>query len=189
MLLYIAIKDAHKIYSDKFSEGTCRSNALFSAGWTVEELQKLMEEHQNITANVNALVGFLEDEESVPPGINLSQSLTKIREQLTIFVRSLYRHKRQPASNIYVMMISSELRQVKPYALPIQRLPYKSIKENTMRTLVGEVVKVMRARGMKVVGMCNLVQVNLKRLYNTASVTVSCDSVSVLYTCIHVHSV
>ncbi len=45
----IALKDAHRIYSQKLSEGKCRYNALFSAGWTVEELQKLMEQHQNIT--------------------------------------------------------------------------------------------------------------------------------------------
>ncbi len=83
----------------------------------------LIEEHQNVT--VNALVGFLDDNESVPPGINLSQSLANIQEHFTTFIRSLYRHKQHPASNVYMMMISSEQRRVKPYALPIQLIPYK----------------------------------------------------------------
>lgn len=153
IIVAVAIKDAQKIYTEKLSDKTCRSNVLFSAGWTIEELQKLIEDHQNVTVNINALVGLLEDNESVPPGINQSQSLANIREQLTTFVRSLYRHKRRPASNVYVMMISSEQRHVKPYALPIQLIPYKSVNENTMRALVGEIVKVMRSLGMKVVGM------------------------------------
>ena len=99
----------------------------------------------------------------VPPGINLVQSLSVIEDQLTSFVRSLYRHKRQAASNVYVVMISSELRQVKPYALPIQLLPYKSIDESTMRQLICEIVKVMTSKGMKVVGMCKYAGFHLDR--------------------------
>ena len=110
----------------------------------------MVSEHQKITANVSALSGTITS--NVPSGINLVQSLSVIQEQLTSFVRSLYRHKRQAASNVYVMMISSELRQVKPYALPIQLLPYKSINESTMRKLICEIVKVMISKGRKVVG-------------------------------------
>ena len=149
--LCTALENAHKIYSEKLDVGKCQSNAVFAAGWTVEELNHLISDHQLITANINAFVGSLEDDKS---DADLARTLSKIQEQLTAFVRSLYRHKQQPASNVYVFMISSELRQSKPYALPVQLLPYKSLDVKTMRGLVCEMVKAMRSKGMKVVGMC-----------------------------------
>lgn len=51
------------------------------------------------------------------------------------------------------MMISNEQCRVKPYALPIQLLPYTSIDVATMRSLISEILRVMTAQGMKVVGM------------------------------------
>ncbi len=45
----------------------------------------------------------------------------------------MYRQKRTPASHVFVLMISSEQRRVKPYAIPIQCLPYTSMDHTTMR--------------------------------------------------------
>ena len=49
-------------------------------------------------------------------------------------------------------MISSEQRNVKPYALPVQCLPYHSINQVVMRQLLSNLVKEMKSRGMNVVG-------------------------------------
>ena len=108
----------------------------------------MVKDHQQITVSVSTLLDILKDDQS-----SAAQMLPNIRQQLTAFIRSIYCHKRTPATNVYVMMISGEQRRVKPYALPIQLLPYKSIDECTMRNLVREVVKEMTSRGMKVVGM------------------------------------
>lgn len=113
----------------------------------------MVQDNQQITVNVNTLLGHLESDSIDESTITPSLTLSNIRKQLTTFIRSLYRHKRTPATNVYVMMISSEQRQVKPYALPIQLLPYASIDESTMRNLIRDVLKTMAAQGMKVVGM------------------------------------
>ena len=75
-----------------------------STGWTV--------------AKIVELSTLLENEDTS----NAARNLTNIRQQLTDFIRSLSRHKRTAASNVYVLMISSEQRRVKPYAIPIQLL-------------------------------------------------------------------
>ena len=141
---------AEERYREKCAEskGGTPTNTLFSVGWTVEELQQLIKDHQQISVSISTLLNIVEDDQS-----SAAQMLPNIRQQLTAFICSIYRHKRTPATNAYVMMISSEQRRVKPYALPIQLLPYKSIDESTMRNLVRAVVKEMTSRGMKVVGM------------------------------------
>ena len=119
-------------------------------GWKVEELQRLLKENQLLTVNVNSLICQLEDTDL--DNANAVPKLTSIKKQLTSFLRSISRHRRTPASHIFVMMISCERRQVKPYALPIQLLPYDSINISTMRRIICNVLKVMKDRGMSVVG-------------------------------------
>ena len=50
-------------------------------------------------------------------------------------------------------MISSETRQNKPYALPVQCLPISSLKDVQARELCNHIVASMVERGMKVAGM------------------------------------
>ena len=150
----VALQDAEKSYSEKLKEGKSGNNTLFSAGWTVEELQKLIDDNQKVTVDINVLLGCLENENVDMPSIfDPAQALSNIRQQFAAFVRSIYRHKRTPATHVFVMMISSEQRQTKPYALPIQLIPYASLDETTMRSLICDIIKVMKAHGMKVVGM------------------------------------
>ena len=54
--------------------------------------------------------------------------------------------------HIFVLMISSELRDIKPYALPVQYVPCRSITKQQLRQLVSKLVKEMTSRGMKVAG-------------------------------------
>lgn len=49
-------------------------------------------------------------------------------------------------------MISSEERSVKPYALPVQCIPYVSNTHEKMRSLVNTLVKEMVGRNMSVAG-------------------------------------
>ena len=49
-------------------------------------------------------------------------------------------------------MISSEIRDRKPYALPVQCVPYTGLKEKDIRRLENELIKVMVLYGMNVAG-------------------------------------
>ena len=51
-----------------------------------------------------------------------------------------------------MIMISSDLRDCKPYALPVQCLPYAGMNEETIRRLVNELLMEMVGYGMKVAG-------------------------------------
>ena len=48
------------------------------------------------------------------------------------------RFRRKAATHIFVIMISSELRNRKPYALPVQCIPYAGLNEESMRRLINE---------------------------------------------------
>ena len=50
------------------------------------------------------------------------------------------------------MMISSELRNHKPYAVPVQCVPYAGLRESDMRRMVSYLVQEMVQMGMKVAG-------------------------------------
>ena len=84
---------------------------------------------------------------------NFAGKFTQIRSKLSAFVKCLYRFKLTPASHIFVVMISSAQRNKKPYALPVQSIPYAGLKERDIRRLVNAVVKETVNAGMKVAGI------------------------------------
>lgn len=65
----------------------------------------------------------------------------------------LYKHKRTAATHILVIMISTECRSKKPYALPVQCISYVGISVSQMRTILNQVVSAMNDRGMDVNGV------------------------------------
>ena len=67
-------------------------------------------------------------------------------------MKALSKHQRGSASHIFVMMISSESRNRKPYALPLQRLPIRGLKDKQVREFADAIIKEMSKRNMKVAG-------------------------------------
>ena len=51
--------------------------------------------------------------------------------------------RRNPAIRIFVLMISCDARDKKPYALPVQCLPYADLKEIEVHRLVSNLSKEM----------------------------------------------
>ena len=78
--------------------------------------------------------------------------LTTLRELVTSFIKDISRHQREMATHIFVLMISIELRNTKPHAIPVQCLPFHSLKHQEVRQIVSSLVKEMRSRGMRVSG-------------------------------------
>ena len=63
-----------------------------------------------------------------------------------------------PATHIFVLTLNSEQHNKKPYAVPIQCVPYAGLKEVVIRNLVSALCKEMSHHGMKVSGtyiVCN----------------------------------
>jgi len=125
---------------------------LFTAGWKVEELKQLVDLFQKAINSVSSVSSAITDDTTDVIEANIAWQLSNIRETTTSLIRDLSRHKRVPATHIFVMMISCEHRNVKPYSLPVQCLPYHSINHQQLRLLICKLVKEMTSRGMKVAG-------------------------------------
>ena len=63
------------------------------------------------------------------------------------------RFRRKPATHVFVFMISSELRDKKPYALPVKCIPYAGLTETDLQKLVNKLVNTMVTHGLKVAGI------------------------------------
>ena len=129
--------------------------------WDIDELKRLNDEGRNLHTEVSAVLDIASMSDVACQEQNLPQKLTSIRTRLCGFVKGLYRFKRTPASHMFVMMISSELCDTKPYALPVQCLPYAGLKERDMRHMVTRIVKEMVTIGMAVAGTCKCTKAHL----------------------------
>ena len=77
-------------------------------------------------------------------------------EEEDAFLQGVYRFRRTVATHIFVLMISPEQRDRKPYVVPVQCAPYASMKHSTCRSLVNGLDFEMKKRGMKVAGTLKL---------------------------------
>lgn len=64
----------------------------------------------------------------------------------------VYRHHRTAATHLLAILISSDDRKHKPYALPVQMIPYVGMAHNKMRKLLNKLILTMTNMGMTVVG-------------------------------------
>ena len=118
----------------------------------MEELKRLVDTSQQLIATISVTIQVIDDPTTDMVQANVAHQLDNIRTSVSTFTRDLSRHQRSPASHIFVLMISSEQRNIKPYAVPVQCLPYHSINQQIMRQLVCDLMKEMKSRGMKVSG-------------------------------------
>lgn len=65
----------------------------------------------------------------------------------------VYRHRRTAATHVLVIMISTEYRSKKPYALPVQCLSYTGMSVSDLRQIINNVVLKMKEVGMQVTGI------------------------------------
>lgn len=152
---YTELSSADTQYHEKLKSSENSTRELFTFGWKVEELTQLVDRLQTTITTVSSVIDMVADPTIDLVDVNVARQLSDIRETVTSLVQDLTRQKRIPATHIFVLMISSELRDIKPYALPVQCLPYHSITQQQLRQLVSKLVKEMTSRGMKVAGKYN----------------------------------
>ena len=111
-----------------------------------------MERYQTAISTTASVTEIVADPSLDLMDLNIARRLSNIRDTVTGIIRDLSRHQRAVATHIFVFMISSEQREAKPYALPVQCIPYKSLNQQQMRHLVSSLIKEMTSRGMKIAG-------------------------------------
>ena len=126
-----------------------KESTLMQLAWSVtgyEILSKQADEFINSLSIMQSQI--LNDDQG-----NAMKSLLVLKPKLLEYLCGLYTKRRTPATHLLVFMISDELRNRKPYAVPIRFMPYGSIADNKMRELEPEVDCAMGKLEMKVVGM------------------------------------
>ena len=143
------LKIANKAYEDKLQSGSTEQK-MFSLIWEIEELKSINSEGQRIHEDLMTctkfctLILFQQN--------NVAGKLTSIWQKLLQFTKRITYFKRIAATHVFVFMISPEMRDRKPYAVPVQCLPYNGLKEKDIRTLVSALCRKMVSYNMKVSG-------------------------------------
>ena len=117
--------------------------------WTIQEQQELLATVSQHIVDSATLKDQLQDECYDPVRQNTAKALKSLQNQLIDMVRRLSKHQHTAATHIFVIMVSSESRNRKPYALPVQCLPVKALKDQQVRDIAN---KVMVERRMNVAG-------------------------------------
>jgi len=141
----------NKEYEDKLKSGSSGDQTMFSLSWDIEELKALSNQGRSIHHDLLVCIDCCNAEQF--DQLNVPRKLTTVRRQLLDFVKRTVHFQRTPATHIFVFMLSSNIRDRKPYALPVQCVPYAGLKEVHIRRLITNLCESMNSYGMKVAGI------------------------------------
>ena len=126
------------------------SETMMTLAWDLHGFEELLSQCVKFTEVVHQLKGAL----SLPRSRhgNIKAEVSTLRNQLLNYVKNLYGKKRTAATHLFVFMIADDSRNVKPYAVPVRVLPFKSVTDKKVRELEEELRNAMTSIGMPVVG-------------------------------------
>ncbi|XP_063431643.1 uncharacterized protein LOC134714335 [Mytilus trossulus] len=138
------LQDAFKKATDDFRKKMNKKNAnsemLKGLNWEVVECNTLLQQ----------CLAFM----STFKSDSVSRSAIKSTSQeYQIYLKNLFKKKRTAATHILVIAISDEQRNVKPYALQIQYLPYRSLRDQYVRYITAPIKDALTQAGIHVVGL------------------------------------
>lgn len=123
-----------------------------SLAWDLKQLGELDEEGRKLKVTCQTIKDKVDDNLFNWVQSNMAGQLTSLRKELDSYVRRIRRFRHTPATHILIVMISPEERNKKPYAIPVQCIPYAGLGDLQLRSIVDKVVEQMMRRGMKVAG-------------------------------------
>ena len=83
--------------------------------WTVVEFEKLVEKCRNLQVELRSFADSMRNANT--------RNLTALKSSLLIYLKELFSKKPTAASHVLVFMIADELRNKKPYAIPVRFMP------------------------------------------------------------------
>ena len=124
---------ANNEYATKKKGSSCAEKVLMQLAWDIKELSDLNDWGRKIIVECSSLNDKLSDARYDRISDNFPKKLSLLCKSVCTFVKQATKYKRTVATHILVVMISPEECDVKPYALPIQCLAYKSLKDSEDR--------------------------------------------------------
>ena len=117
-----------------------KESTLMQLAWSVTEFTMLSKQANEFLNFISAMqLQILNGEQG-----NVQKSLLALKINLLEYLRGLYTKKRTPATDLLVFMVSDEMRNRKPYVVPIHFTPYESVTDRKMRELESEVECAMK---------------------------------------------
>ena len=145
------LKKADEMYQSKFNSANTSQSMLMHLCWETVEFNTLLQEAQALNSRLDNLLLSLSP--TAPRVADVIASLQNMSKELSDYFRNLFIKKRQPpATHILIIMVSEERRNKKPYALPVQYVPYHTLRDQYIRDLSKSVKLEMTKLGMKTVG-------------------------------------
>ena len=151
-MLCIELKKHNDTYSEKLQSSKYNDKVMINLSWKIKELGDLNDMGRLLHTEIDGLLRRMKAGHCLWEQENVPRCFSEIRKKLTTFIKGLTRHQRTPASHILVFMISNEERRTKPYAIPVQCIPYNSLTDLKVRELANKVIQEMTRRKMKVAG-------------------------------------
>lgn len=127
-------KLANDAYAKVLHGNTSSEQSKMELAWNVIGFEELLKKLVQIQSELN---GIICGDKKV--------KLLSVKSNILSYLKGLYSKKRVAATHILVFIIADELRNCKPYAVPIRFIPYKSIRDGKLRQLELELEGVMRA--------------------------------------------
>lgn len=137
---------AVQLYMKKKLQPGISETKLKEMNWNMAEYLQLLERAQSLKGSLSRAVATTDWQTT-------QQHLAHLTDDYAIYLRNLFKKKRTPASHIFVVMISEERRQHKPYAIPILYVPCQVLRDQQVRDLLHDVKTKLKEKGLQVVGM------------------------------------
>ena len=151
----VGLNSASAEYSEKVSSKSSSEKTLHTLGWTVDELSRLNQSGRQLTVEIQQVLQTLKREgctSNIPSRVHvICESTTPFLKGMCIMMKmykvdtatymytgkpmlGTYRHRRIAATHVLAILISPDSRKRKPYALPVQLIPYVGLSSKKMRS-------------------------------------------------------
>ena len=137
-------EESNVSYNQMLDQGTSAEKKVMECAWNALEFQELLKRWKVLKSELENAI------EMHRTGAKFDLMALKLK--LKQYLKDLMLKKRIAAKYLLVFMIADELRNRKPYAIPVQFLPYKSITDAKLIELASNLQDVMEKNGMTVVG-------------------------------------
>lgn len=143
---------AEEEYARKFNSPTTSAEVLKTLCWERVEFNTLLQQSQSFKEQFELMKSLLNHPVS-PRARDVKNQYTTLFPDMHKYLRNLFIKKRQPAAtHVLLFLISDERRNKKPFAMPVQYVPYHSIKDQYLRDMTDKIKQEMVKMDLKPVG-------------------------------------
>ena len=147
------LMSTNRDYAEKVEVSKSTEKILMLLAWDVKELDDLNQKGREFLSQCSIIEAKLIDPGYDAQADNLSRQLTSLSDSVCKYLRRVGKFTRVAATHVLVIVISTEESNQKPYALPVQCLAYRSLKDAEVRAISNKVIDAMTERKMKVAGL------------------------------------